>query len=66
MDHQLAEVFEKYTIPGEHPESLLKAIQNTRNKIHNLDLYDKKVDKYIEELDVELRKWIKIFIRLFK
>lgn len=66
MDEQLAKVFEKYGIPGEYPESLLDAIQKTRDKIHNLELYNNRTDEYIKELDKELHKWIKRFIVLFK
>ncbi|MEI6710817.1 MAG: hypothetical protein WCK88_00675 [bacterium] len=62
---ELADVFKKYAIPGEHPESLLSAIQGTRDKIHDLKLYG-KTEEYIKELDKELRKWIRIFIVLFK
>ena len=66
MDDQLAQVFAKYGIPGEYPESLLGAIKKTRDKIHNLELYDKRTEEYIKELDKELHKWIKRFIVLFR
>ncbi len=66
MDRQLAQVFEKYEIPDEYPESLLRAIQKTRDKIHNIDLYEKRTEEYIRELDRELHAWIRKFIVLFK
>lgn len=66
MDAQLAKVFEKYGIFEEYPESLFGAIQKTRDKIHNLDLYNNKTEEYIKELDKELHKWIKRFIVLLR
>lgn len=66
MYEQLIQVLEKYAMSKEQPESVLRAIQETRDKIHDLQLYEKQTDKYIQELDREIQKWIRRFTTILK